>query len=199
MSKLLAVLVLVLVGCASVPPPKVAVRQTQPDIQLILEGLGVVPESTGQLTRYDTLEEAAVKAIERAYRCSRNYECGGSIAKDPNGKFVVGPVDTDYEGDSVGIPRFEPTGWTAVAMYHTHPCIPDHATGLFSPQDMAGATMKRVLAFMGDLCTGDVHEYDPKTMRADTTAYSGIYLTGGKIVGHITLTPPIKQDADTGA
>src|SRR5580658_3157082 len=59
---------------------------------------------------YDTLEEAAVHGAQRLYECSHVYECGGSIAQRPDGKFVVGPVRTDYSGDSVAISHGVPMG-----------------------------------------------------------------------------------------
>src|ERR1700674_4119454 len=90
------------------------------------------------LTGYDALEEAGVHGIERAYQCSHAYECSGSIALRPSdGKYVVGPVRSDYAGDSVQVNHSVPPGWKLVADFHTHPCNADsHDVGYFSPQDM---------------------------------------------------------------
>lgn len=143
------------------------------------------------LTGYDTLEEAGVHAIERAYQCSHAYECSGSIALRPSdGKYVVGPVRSDYSGDSVGVDHRVPVGWKLVADFHTHPCNADsHDVGYFSPQDMAESTAEKITGFMGDLCTGEVHAWlagrdSPNDVYLED---QDIYLAKGRIVGHITV------------
>jgi hypothetical protein len=152
-----------------------------PTIQTLLAGLPA----------YDTLEEAGVHAIARAYKCSHVYECGGAIAQRPDGKFVVGPVYSSYEGDSLEIHHRVPPDWTLVADFHTHPCLPQHHdVPYFSPPDLISAISSHVIAFMGDTCTGNVHMFVPGKDAPDNEQPPndpGVYLTQGRIVGHITV------------
>lgn len=152
------------------------------------------------LPAYDTLEEAAVHAEERAYKCSHVYECGGVIAVRPDGKYVVGPVKTSYSGDSLGSGHSVPSKWKLAGDYHTHPCLPDsHLPGYFSSQDTMSNTFLRIPGFVADLCTGKIHEFDPATTRSDAEfgeAADG-YLTSGKIIGQIAVEGK-SLEADTG-
>lgn len=155
-------------------------------ITLTLDG----GDTLDKLPAYDTLEEAAVHAEERAYKCSRVYECGGAIAVRPDGKYVVGPVQTSYHGDQVDLSHSVPAKWKLAGDYHTHPCLPDsHLPGYFSPQDAMNNTFLRVPGFIADLCTGKVHEFDPATMKSDAEYIesAGGYMTQGKIVGQIVV------------
>lgn len=155
----------------------------------------VAPGSPDALPAYDTLEEAGVHAIQRDAECSIYYECGGVIAQRPDGKFVVGPVSSSRQGDSVSFEPTVPFGWTLVADHHTHPCLDKtHAPSFFSPQDIESDTMQRVTGFMGDLCTGDVHEFTPGRDSPNDTELAlgeGVYLTHGRIVGHITVSKTV--------
>jgi hypothetical protein len=153
------------------------------------------------LTGYDTLEEAGVHGIERAYQCSRAYECFGAIALRPSdNKYVVGPVRTDYAGDSVQVDHKVPPGWKLVADFHTHPCNADsHEVPYFSPQDMAEVTARKITGFMGDLCTGEVHEFTPGR-DSPNDAYieeQELYLSKGRVVGHIAVDGK-SMEPDTG-
>lgn len=153
------------------------------------------------LPAYDTLEEAGVHAIARAYQCSHAYECGGPIAQRPDGKFVVGPVYSSYLGDSLEMHHGVPPGWKLVADYHTHPCLPQHHdVPYFSPQDLEGYLSERLPGFMGDLCTGNVHEFVPGKDAPDNEEPPndpGVHLTQGRIVGHIAVDG-IDQEPNTG-
>jgi hypothetical protein len=153
------------------------------------------------LTGYDTLEEAGVHGIERAYQCSHVYECSGSIALRPSdGKYVVGPVRSDYSGDSVQVVHGVPMGWKLVADFHTHPCNADsHDVGYFSPQDMAEVTALKITGFMGDLCTGEVHAFTPGRDKPNDVYLEDqeIYLSKGRIIGHITVDGK-SQEPDQG-
>jgi hypothetical protein len=143
------------------------------------------------LPRFATANEAAVEAIRAVYaNCSKHYECGGGIYRTLEGHYIVGPPRTDYEGDAVR-PNLKPIGgMTLVAGYHTHPCLPDHAVHLFSPQDIIGAIVQELPAYMGDLCTGKVHLYTPGDPIA-VEQYEGIWITPGKIVGSITVVKDV--------
>jgi hypothetical protein len=157
---------------------------------LLLSAVGA-QDSPNDLPAYATLEEAGVHAIQRAYECSHYYECGGVIAQRPDGKFVVGPVESDGDGTSVSIRHSVPSGWKEVASYHTHPCLTKtHLPSFFSPQDIEGDVELRETGFLGDLCTGDVHEFTPgrdSPNDAEAGLDTGVWLTHGRIIGHITV------------
>jgi hypothetical protein len=160
----------------------------------------IVPLQASHLPTFNTLVEAGVHGIARAYQCSRNYECGGVIAKNLAGKFVMLPVTSDFASDHVSLDDDNlPDGYVLAATYHTHPCIARYITQVFSPSDLMNAILGEAVAFMGDLCTGKVHEFDPNVDKPNTTLVApNLWLTEGRIVGQITLTEPIKITADEG-
>jgi hypothetical protein len=163
------------------------------------ERQAIVAMEVDDLPAYDSLAEAGVAAIARDYKCSHVYECGGVIAQRPDGKFVVGPVRSDAAGDSVSLHYIVPSGWKLVADQHTHPCLPDsHHVNYFSPADVSNNLSGAIPGFMGDLCTGKVHFYDPATMSPnDEKTEDGFHLTQGKIVGQITVDGK-SQEPDVG-
>jgi hypothetical protein len=185
-----AVLTLAVLAESSAPPAP-AIAPVLLPMQLSVEAL----------TGYDTLEEAGVHGIERAYQCSHSYECSGAITLRPSdGKYVVGPVRSDYSGDSVQVNHNVPMGWKLVADFHTHPCNAEsHDVGYYSPQDMAEVTAVGITGFMGDLCTGEVHEFTPGKDKPNDVYLEDqeIYLSKGRIVGHITVDGK-SQEPDTG-
>jgi len=150
---------------------------------------------------YDTLEEAGVQGIARAYRCSHAYECGGAIAQRlSDGKYFIGPVRSDHAGTHVDIEYGTPPGTKLVADYHTHPCnSKEYIPEVFSPTDVSGNTSQRITGFMGDLCTGEVHEFTPNKDSPNDTYVprAGVYTTGGRIIGHITVDG-LSQEPNTG-
>jgi Domain of unknown function (DUF4329) len=149
---------------------------------------------------YDTLEEAGVHASARAYQCSHAYECGGVIAQRPDGKYVVGPIQSTYSGDSLETSSSVPAGWKLVANYHSHPCNNEsHFTTFFSPIDISNNLSHRITGFMVDLCSGDVHEFDPSKDSPNDTEMpdEGRFATKGRIVGHITVDGK-SQEPDLG-
>jgi len=154
------------------------------------------------LPAFDTLQEAGVYGIVRSYLCSPYYECGGIIIRRlGDGKYVVGPVHTDYSGDSLEQDHHVPPGYVLVADFHTHPCLPQsHSVSYFSPQDISGNLAEHTIGFMGDLCSGDVHEFDPlKDRPADepVPGTPGIYSTRGRVIGHVQITR-VSLEADQG-
>lgn len=129
---------------------------------------GVSPEMYPEY--YDTLEQAAVAAIQHSYDKSQFYEYGGVILQTTNGKYRVGVPDTDYGGDSVGIsmPRVDYAGYNVVADYHTHPCMPySHWPRYFSDSDVGSNTDRGITGFMGDLCSGVVRRFVPAVTPED--------------------------------
>ena len=156
-----------------------------PDVAALIEH--AKPPATVELRRFESLHDAAISAAGRLEECSLYYECSGSIALDSKGKFVVGPVRTDYASDHVAITSFGmPPDWTLAGGIHSHPCLPDHAPEFFSPEDMIGAITTRSVMFMVDLCTGEVHEFIPGETKPDEEeADDGMWLTRGRIIGHV--------------
>lgn len=191
MKTFLGVLALLLMGGGSIVAGIVALAPVPSPASgkvLILgaEDSGALLES---LPSYATLEEAGVHAIEKAYACSHYYECGGPIAQKPDGRYVVGPVRSDASGDSVGMSHTVPAGWKLVADYHTHPCLADtHYVDFFSPQDLSNSFSSKIIGFMGSLCDGNVHEFDPsRDSPNDVKVDDDIYLTHGRIIGKISV------------
>lgn len=170
----------------SVPP-------AQTDAQL--PGIVLTPEGedpNAKLPRYDDLREAALVGAGKLYACSHYYECGGIIAQDPSGKYVLGPhIVSIMHGDEVQIGHAVPPGWKFVAEFHSHPCLPEsHEVDYFSPQDLIGYISEHVTGYMLDLCKGDLHEFVPGRDSPNDTEMAGnpgIYSTHGRIVGHIPV------------
>ena len=153
------------------------------------------------LPAYDNLQEAAVHAIARDYQCSHAYECAGVIAQRPDGKYVVGPVHSDYAGDHVHVPHGVPAGWRLIADQHTHPCLAEsHEVGFFSPDDLQGDISEKLIGIMGDLCTGEVHLFNPASdvpNAVELPGNAGVFSTKGHIIGKITVDGK-SMEPDTG-
>jgi len=163
-----------------------------PDAIGILMGQVITPD-VSKFPAYDTLEEAAVHAAERLYKCSQVYECSSVIVKrTSDGKYINGPARSDYSGDSVQVNTSHPVGSTMVASVHSHPCNPDaHYVSFFSPEDLISDISRRQIGIMVDFCTGDVHEFDPSRDVAAAEELEndpGTYSTHGRIVGHIEVS-----------
>jgi hypothetical protein len=142
------------------------------------------------LRRFETLHEAAMFGAQRLEDCSHYYECSAAIATDRAGKFVVGPVRTDYAGDHVGVDASVPSKWKLVGDIHSHPCVPDHVSAMFSPQDLSGMIVHRLTGYMVDLCTGKVHEFIPDVTKPDETLVDDeVWLTEGNIIGQVAAFP----------
>lgn len=148
---------------------------------------------TSKLPRYDDLREAAVEAARRLYQCSHYYECGGIIAQDPKGKYVIGPnmVTLDH-GDEVNVPHGVPIGWKFVAEFHSHPCLPvTHEVSFFSPNDTSNYLENKIVGYMLDQCTGEVHEFVPGRDSPNDTEMlpgnPGSWSTHGRVIGKIEV------------
>lgn len=149
-----------------------------------------VPRSTGEWHRFATLHEAALYDANRLEECSHYYECSGSIVIDPQGRFVTGPVRTDYIADGVRITHSNvPSDWKVAADIHSHPCVPHHAPAFFSEADMIGSLTTRTTMYMVDLCSGDVHEFIPGKSRVDESLVAEVWLSAGNLIGHVAAFP----------
>jgi hypothetical protein len=153
------------------------------------------------LPSYEFFNEAAVHAALRAYQCSHVYECGGSIGKRPDGRFVVGRVDTSYNGDSLEAENVPgaPKGSELVAGFHAHPCLTKtHYTDFFSPNDIAASLHEAIPEVLLDQCSGKVHYFDPHTMPPETRQLEkGVDTTDGLVIGQITVDG-VDVDPNTG-
>jgi hypothetical protein len=171
-------------------------EQCQHAITLKLIG---VPEPV-TYTKYDTVEAAAIAGLkEIADLHGGVYEWGGMIGKTSDGKFVHSSPNTNYEGDHVRIEN--DMDQDVVASYHTHPCLPFHDVEYFSPPDLMEVLFTRAPeTFMGDFCSGNVHEFKygdkpdaEHPRRADGAPQDQIYLTKGRIVGQFTTPHKVSE------
>lgn len=160
------------------PPPS-------PELLALIRGL--IPHSTSEWKRFNSLHDAAMYGAARLEQCSRFYECSGFITLDPKGKFAVSPVRTDYASDHVHMDdSTNPSDWKIQADIHSHPCLPHHYTGLFSPEDMMGSILGRLTSYMVDMCTGEVHEFIPGVTKPDVTQIDDdTWLSPGKVIGKV--------------
>ena len=149
--------------------------------------LGNVPQPE-VFTKYNTKEDAAIASLKQIAQRNNStyYEWGGVIGMLEEGKYIASVPTTDFSGDSVMIHRAGLGGIEIVAQYHTHPCIANHDVEFFSPEDLESVIYGHdAAAFMGDFCSGNVHEYihgdDPAATDTD-----GIRLTRGRIIGQFT-------------
>jgi hypothetical protein len=116
-------------------------------------------------TLFDSMEEAAARALASGYHSfslADYYEFGGVITKVGD-KFAVGYPRTDIDGGSVELDE-NPAHYAGVivATYHTHICMPRRfVPHSFSADDLDASDGNKLIGFMGDLCTGKIHEYAP--------------------------------------
>lgn len=148
--------------------------------------------------KFDSLREAAIYGAQRLEQCSQYYECSGFIVTNKDGKFLMSPVRTDYASDHVHVTERNPTETKRVADIHSHPCVPEHVTNKFSPEDMIGAITSRTTAYIVDLCTGDVHEFLPGVTKPDEEydEDAEIWMSGGTVIGHVLKFK--QNEADVG-
>jgi hypothetical protein len=142
-----------------------------------------------------TMDEAAVQVFTYIYAHSHWYEYAGLLLRWPDGSYMASVPQTlehgtDSEEDAE--PGDYP-GVTIVAGYHTHPCIRDALTSVFSPEDIAGVRHFKLPEYMADFCTGDIHFLAP----GDPTDKPVFGVEGevatGKIIGHIKVDGKVIQ------
>lgn len=146
---------------------------------------------------FATIELAALAGFNAIAEepTSTYYEWGGLIMKMPNGMFAALGPNTDYAGDHVNT-RGDDFGLNGepAGSYHTHPCLPRHYSEYFSPPDLNEPLYFHRPAFMGDLCTGNVHEFKPgdkpDVENPKNSPTRDLFLTKGRIIGKFT-TPHV--------
>jgi hypothetical protein len=147
------------------------------------------PQPASDVFVYDTPELAAIDALKFIdQEKSEVYEYGGAIGKLENGKFIVSYPNTNYSGDNVAIDVSQlPAQAKLVATYHTHPCIPKHKVQFFSPEDLYIVIFGRLdEVFMGDFCSGIVHEFKYGDKPDETQLDEHVWSTAGRNVGVFT-------------
>jgi hypothetical protein len=101
--------------------------------------------------------------------------------------FVALPPNTNFEGGHVHINDYSAPPGIVVASYHTHPCKEEFFSSYFSPADMSDPIFFHHIAFMGDFCTGLIHEFVPgDNPDVDQVEGDGPWLSKGRIVGSFT-------------
>jgi len=141
---------------------------------------------------YSTLKEAVKAAAVNVYAHSDAYEYAGVILYDEKGKLRVSVPFTAWSGDHSPM-LIDPTAYkhmTIVALYHSHPCVPNHQPWKFSVPDIATAMYVGVPAFIVDFCRGGIYEYEPGVDRAPA---DGELTYQGRVVGSIHLYKPIQN------
>lgn len=116
-------------------------------------------------TAFESMNEAATKALAYSYHVSHYYEVGGVIVQVGD-KFAIGKPCSDVSGDSLSCMDLDPARYTGsiVATYHTHPCNSNtHIPAVFSPTDTHSDRAYGKVGYVADLCTGKVSKYDPAT------------------------------------
>lgn len=144
-----------------------------------------------------TPEDAATLGLKLIAQkaTSAYYEWGGAIGRDPvTGEFYLSPPVTSMHGDHVNLEKAIdsiPDGYELVGSYHTHPCIPGHQTQVFSPGDLNGSIFNHETGFMGDFCTGLIHEFMPGDKPdVERIKEADLWLTQGRILGSFTTPRP---------
>lgn len=141
-----------------------------------------------QPTEFSTMDLAAAAALQAAYDTSRYYEYGGVILLEAPGKYGVGAPDTEMAADHTSIDN-DPADYVGkiVANYHTHPCLDGYMPSVFSPPDLVMARTLGRPSYIADLCTGDVHKWQPGDAYDNLESPFAPQLATGRIVGHIAL------------
>ena len=157
------------------------------------------------LTSYLTIEAASRAALIDAYNCGeQKQECGGVIYADPREHFTYTVPITDHRAFGVTIPYLysvaPPDGARLVADYHNHICSKHNRdfSQFFSYGDASVNDGFKIIGYMLDGCTGNIHRYDPSqdprddeevdfAPHADGTVKPPFFLTIGHISGWVDI------------
>lgn len=144
-----------------------------------------------------SLDDVARAALIEAYNCGeQRRECGGVIYERAGKYWYTTPV-TDDKAFRVSLPMEAepaPKGSRMVADYHNHICSSHNKqfAAFFSMGDaLVNATFK-VVGYMLDGCSGNIHRFDPAIddvddEEVDLTDGRKFYLTIGHISGWIDI------------
>jgi len=119
---------------------------------------------------YDTLDQAAIEAVQDSYARSNHYEFGGVLVfNKKTHKYYYQIPSTDLSIDSVSVNhdvKFTDPDLIVVSEFHTHTCFPytHYPTG-FSPNDVFNYMVLGEVGYMGNFCNGIVQKWDPTDLR----------------------------------
>lgn len=174
MKRFLILFVVLIAGCMTSHPLPPMVNWD------VFKALSVYPDE------FDSANEAAIYALQRAYDLHPQYEVGGVIVQLDD-KFKVGNPHTDFSAAFVGTDVDHPEHYKGkiIGDYHTHICLTkSFVPGDFSPTDLNDYAEMHVEGFMLDTCTGDVHAFKTGV----DVRYPDAADTVGRIVGHVNVT-----------
>jgi len=152
---------------------------------------------------YASMDEAAKAALTEAAACSAGVrECGVAIYEwlEPGSSrrwYFYSAIETSnkpfgVEITALGLPP--PTHMRLVADAHIHVCLPQNRpyAPFFSVGDVLVNQAMHTVGYMADLCSMNIHRYDPAQDDADDEEIdfsSGrkLYLTIGHVVGWLGL------------
>jgi|SRR6478609_1081851 len=135
---------------------------------------------------FTSLKRAVTWALAASFIMNDKFEIGGIIYQKGT-KYYVSTFVTSGIADRVAIPdkSVDPT-LVPVANFHTHPCMPyTHYIAYFSINDVVMGVNTKRLQYMGNLCTGDISEFNYKIDKLDYYTPNGDFLSGGRIIGNI--------------
>lgn len=142
------------------------------------------------------LEAAVIKAFQLIQTLPGHaiWEYGGVIVLEQGRYYYSAVPATNNKPDSVYMDvNNRAAGKHLVGVYHTHPCLPDYWTGLYSFNDLIQQAFFRVPSFILDQCKMEIHEIDltiddPHATGRDVHVGDSekiIHLPAGRIVGHL--------------
>ena len=146
------------------------------------------PPAPSIVPGFPTIEAAAIAGLKSiaAHPNSVWYEWGGLIVKTHNG-FMPLPPNTQFEGSHVHIEDYSLPPGAVVGSYHNHPCKTEFFSSYFSPSDLMEPIFFHKTVFMGDFCSGLVHEFKPgDKIDVEQVEPDSPWLTKGRIIGTFT-------------
>lgn len=153
---------------------------------------------------FNDINEAAVRAEIAAHQLTDKFESAGMILQGPNKKFYftnplsVGEIDESHPGIERQMTLLP--DYTKVANYHTHPCRPyTYYIYEFSEADTMNASRAKLIAYMMEMCNGNVLKFDPglESMGDGIMTQDGARLTLGEVIGRVTLIPHVWDTEDS--
>lgn len=138
---------------------------------------------------YATFVDATVAAAFKMYQESDVYEYTGLILETDLHTFRVSTPNTSWNAGSVGT-QFNNLwqGYTIVAHYHSHVCMPVHAfPGVFSDTDVALYARYSTIGVLLDMCSGRVLEFAPGVDAEDYEFPDNTFGARGRQLGSIVV------------
>ena len=141
--------------------------------------------------RFDTMEEAAAHAgaIFNGASIAEDFEVGGGILKDNDGKFYFTFSLGLREAGAVSFNIVRPQGHKTVATWHTHGNESD-TRQWFSEVDMNVAKSLGVPSFMTDF-SGALRRLDPETAQPQTIQRPMTDKLGRPAIGQTVIVPGV--------